>query len=177
MIHGVPKSFDVSKPANLARLASENNFQASDLVRVRWLGTWDAFSAKSAGSLVLSFTNKDLAVRIARSGVFLNYDYHRAAKFKPRPPQCFKCLRMGHFGKWCRDRTRCAKCGDKHTTFECPEGMNNITSCVLCKEGLKHKINGISNAEHRLKCPAPSRRHGSRSVESSSHVRHNHGVP
>lgn len=38
MIHVIPGSFDIGKPANLAQLASENNFQASDMVCFRWLG-------------------------------------------------------------------------------------------------------------------------------------------
>ncbi|KAA1086678.1 hypothetical protein PGT21_008088 [Puccinia graminis f. sp. tritici] len=35
MAHGIPKSFDISKPANPALLASKNNFQSADLARVR----------------------------------------------------------------------------------------------------------------------------------------------
>ncbi|KAA1090192.1 hypothetical protein PGTUg99_050240 [Puccinia graminis f. sp. tritici] len=155
MAHGVPKSFDIGKPTNLAQLASENSFQATDLARVRWMGSNEP-SAKKAGSLVLSFINKDLAYRIEKSGVFLNYDYHRTERFKPRPPQCFKCLRMGHFGKWCREPARCAKCAGKHPTNECPDGIGGVNSCVLCKEGLKNKIEGITSTDHtpfNLACP------------------------
>ncbi|KAA1103018.1 hypothetical protein PGT21_004165 [Puccinia graminis f. sp. tritici] len=155
MAHGIPKSFDVSKPANLALLASENNFQATDLARVRWMGSNEP-SAKKAGSLVLAFTNKDLAIRIEKSGIFLNYDYHRTERFKPRPPQCFKCLRMGHFGKWCREQARCAKCSGSHPTNECPEGIGGVKTCVLCKAGLKNKIDGVTNADHTpfdMTCP------------------------
>ncbi|KAA1106841.1 hypothetical protein PGTUg99_015873 [Puccinia graminis f. sp. tritici] len=98
MAHGIPRKFDINKPANLSLLASKNSFQATDLACVRWMGSNKA-SAKKAGSLVLAFTNKDLAFQIEKSGIFLNYDYHQTDRFKPRPPQCFKCLRMGHFGK------------------------------------------------------------------------------
>ncbi|OAV95818.1 hypothetical protein PTTG_05875 [Puccinia triticina 1-1 BBBD Race 1] len=155
MAHGVPRSFDIGKPVNLALLASENNFQASDLARVRWMGSSEP-SPKKAGSLVLSFTDKELASRVERAGVFLNYDYHRTERFKPRPPQCFKCLRMGHFGKWCREPARCAKCAGAHPTNECPDGIGGVTTCVLCKEGLKNKIEGITSVDHtpvNLACP------------------------
>ncbi|KAA1116474.1 hypothetical protein PGT21_015254 [Puccinia graminis f. sp. tritici] len=155
MAHGVPKSFDISKSSSLAHLASENNFQATDLACVRWMGSNEP-STKKAGLLVLSFTDKDLAYRIEKSGVFLNYDYHRTERFKPRPPQCFKCLRMGHFGKWCREPACCAKCAGKHSTNECPEGIGGVTSCVLCKEGLKSKVEGITSVDHtpfNLACP------------------------
>ncbi|KAA1130895.1 hypothetical protein PGTUg99_028831 [Puccinia graminis f. sp. tritici] len=40
---------------------------------------------------------------------------------------------MGHFGKWCRETARCAKCAGKHPTNECPEGIGNVKSCVLCR--------------------------------------------
>ncbi|OAV97945.1 hypothetical protein PTTG_25887 [Puccinia triticina 1-1 BBBD Race 1] len=155
MAHGVPKSFDISNPANLSLLASENSFQASDLSRVRWMGSNEP-SAKKAGSIVLSFVNKDLARRVEQSGIFLNFDFHRTERFKPRPPQCFKCLRMGHFGKWCREDARCAKCAGKHPTNECPDGIGGVKTCVLCTAGLKNKIVGVTGVDHTpfsLTCP------------------------
>jgi hypothetical protein len=144
MALGIPKSFDIEKPANLARLTLENLFQAVDLFRVRWMGSNEP-SAKKAGSIILSFTDKDIAYRIKKSGIFLNYDFHRTDRFKPRPPQCFKCLKMGHFGKWCREP---AKCSGKHSTNKCPEGLGGVTTCVLCKDGLKNKVNGILSVNH-----------------------------
>ncbi|KAA1106294.1 hypothetical protein PGT21_032669 [Puccinia graminis f. sp. tritici] len=155
MAHGMPKSFDIGNPANLARLASENLFQAVDLVRVRWMGSNEP-SAKKAGSIILSFTDKDLVYRIEKSGIFLNYDFHRTDRFKPRPPQCFKCLKMGHFGKWCREPAKCAKCSGKHSTNKCPEGLGGVTTCVLCKDGLKNKVDGVSSVDHMpfsMACP------------------------
>ncbi|PLW09465.1 hypothetical protein PCANC_21495 [Puccinia coronata f. sp. avenae] len=134
MAHGVPKSFDIGRPTNLALLASKNNFQATDLAWVRWMVS-DETLTKKAGSLVLAFTNKDLAYRVEKSGIFLNYDYHRTEQFKPWPPQCFKCLRMGHFGKWCREPARCAKCAGTHTTNECPKGIGGVKSMPL-QEGM-----------------------------------------
>jgi hypothetical protein len=120
MAHGVPRSFNIGNPASIALLASKNNFQATDLARVRWMGS-NKGTTKKAGSIIFSFTNKDLAIHIEKSGIFLNYDFHRTERFKPRPPQCFKCLRMGHFGKWCPETAHCAKCAGKHSTNECPK--------------------------------------------------------
>ncbi|OAV89155.1 hypothetical protein PTTG_06721 [Puccinia triticina 1-1 BBBD Race 1] len=155
MAHGVPRSFDIGKPTSLAQLASKNGFQASDLARVRWMGSSEP-TAKKAGSIVLAFTSKDLASRIKKAGVFLNYDFHRTERFKPHPPQCFKCLRMGHFGKWCRESARCAKCANSHPTNECPEGIGGVKTCVLCKAGLKNKTEGINSVDHTpfsMACP------------------------
>ncbi|OAV86890.1 hypothetical protein PTTG_09961 [Puccinia triticina 1-1 BBBD Race 1] len=153
MAHGVPKTFDITKSSNLATLASENNFQASNLARVRWMGSNEP-SGKKAGSIVMAFVNKDLALRIKQSGIFLKYDYHRTEHFKPRPPQCFKCLKMGHFGKWCREPAQCAKCGSNHSTNKCPEGIGGVKSCVLCKDGLKNKTEGIKDVDHTPFNPA-----------------------
>jgi hypothetical protein len=150
MAHGIPKTFDISKQANLNLLASKNSFQASELTGVRWMGSNEP-SAKKAGSLVLSFVNKDLAYRIEQSGVFLNFDFHRTERFKPRPPQCFKCLRMGHFGKWCREEARCARCAGKHPTNECPDGIGGVKTCVLCTAGLKN--NSIEHTPFSMTCP------------------------
>ncbi|OAV84789.1 hypothetical protein PTTG_31059, partial [Puccinia triticina 1-1 BBBD Race 1] len=153
MTHGIPKSFYISKSSNLAQLASENNFQVSNLARVRWMGS-NKPSTKKAGSLVLSFVSKDLAYMIEKAGIFLNYDFHRTKRLKPCPPQCIKCLRMGHFGKWCRESARCTNCGSNHQTNECPEGLGGVKSCVLYKEGLKNKIEGIRDNDHTLFNPA-----------------------
>ncbi|EFP91013.1 uncharacterized protein PGTG_17285 [Puccinia graminis f. sp. tritici CRL 75-36-700-3] len=147
MAHGVLRSFDIGNPASIALLASENNFQATNLARVRWMGS-NKGTAKKAGSIILSFTNKDLAIRVEKSGIFLNYDFHRTNRFKPHPPQRFKCLQMGNFGKWCRETACCAKCAGKHSMNECPKGIGNIKSCVLCKEGLKNEIEGITDINH-----------------------------
>lgn len=158
MVHGVPRTFDLSKPSQIARLASENNFQATYIARVRWLGS-NNNSSKKAGTLVLSFLNKYLAIRIERSGIFLDYDYHPSERFKPRPSQCYKCLWMGHFGKWCRYPARCVKCNAAHSTNECPEGLGNVSSCVLCKEGLAKKTVGVSEINHTpfsMTCPYKS---------------------
>ncbi|OAV99222.1 hypothetical protein PTTG_06849 [Puccinia triticina 1-1 BBBD Race 1] len=155
MAHGIPKSFDIGNPANLAQLASENLFQATDLARVRLMGSNEPLE-KKAGSIILSFTDKDLASHIEKSGIFLNYDFHRTDRFKPCPPQCFKCLKMGHFGKWCRESAKCAKCSGKHSTNKCPEGLGGVSTCVLCKDCLKNKVDGISAVDHTpfsMACP------------------------
>ncbi|KAA1064727.1 hypothetical protein PGT21_012761 [Puccinia graminis f. sp. tritici] len=47
MAHGIPRSFDIGSPVNLAILASENNFQTSDLARVRWMGSNEGAAKKA----------------------------------------------------------------------------------------------------------------------------------
>lgn len=96
-------------------------------------------TAKKAGSIVLSFASKELADRVMYKGIFLDYDFHRVTAFWPYPAQCFRCLRMGHFGKWCRHTPRCGKCDDEHMMKDCPNGNNEIKEWVGCKEGIRNK--------------------------------------
>jgi hypothetical protein len=145
--HGVPKSFNPTAPSSVSKISVENNIRDGDLIRIKWLAD-NSESAKQAGSIVLTFINKETAHRCERSGIFLNYNYHRTANFKPRPPQCYKCLKMGHFGQWCREKARCGKCGDEHVTKDCPEGLGGIRACVLCQEAIKMKMEGVESTDH-----------------------------
>lgn len=96
-------------------------------------------TAKKAGSIVLSFASKELADRVMYKGIFLDYDFHRVTAFWPYPAQCFRCLRMWHFGKWCRHTPRCGKCDDEHMMKDCPNRNNEIKEWVRCKEGIRNK--------------------------------------
>lgn len=149
LVHGILKEFDPTSELNKSNLACANRFNKQDIVRMQWLSD-NINSAKKAGSIVLSLSNKDLAEHLTYSGIFLDYDYHRVTKFKPYPAQCFKCLRMGHFGKWCRRSPRCGKCDENHMTKDCSTGPYNITECVRCKEGLRNKEEGISDVYHSV---------------------------
>ncbi|KAI7948225.1 hypothetical protein MJO29_009890 [Puccinia striiformis f. sp. tritici] len=145
--HGVPKDFNPENPSNINLISGANNFGAGDLVKIKWLAD-NLASPKQAGSVVLSLRNKETANRCVKTGIYLNWGHHRVTKFIPRPPQCWKCLKMGHFGQWCREKARCGKCGDEHITKDCPEGLGGIKSCVLCKEGIKLKVEGITEIDH-----------------------------
>ncbi|POW06389.1 hypothetical protein PSTT_09021 [Puccinia striiformis] len=104
--HGIPKDFDPTSQASIDKITVANNFGAGDLVRMKWLAD-NSTTPKQAGSIVLAFRNKETAARVEKTGIYLNWDHHRASRFIPRPPQCFKCLKMGHFGQWCREPARC----------------------------------------------------------------------
>jgi hypothetical protein len=57
MAHGIPKTFDISKQANLNLFASENSFQALELTSVFWMGL-NQSSAKKALLGALFFQQK-----------------------------------------------------------------------------------------------------------------------
>ncbi|KAI7933658.1 hypothetical protein MJO28_011642 [Puccinia striiformis f. sp. tritici] len=145
--HGIPKEFDPTTQASIDKITVANNFSAEYLVRMKWLAD-NSSTSKQAGSVVLAFRNKETAARVEKTGIYLNWDHHRASRFIPRPPQCFKCLEMGRFGQWCREQARCSKCGEAHITKDSPKGLGSIKSCVLCKEGLKLKVKGVLDIDH-----------------------------
>lgn len=149
LVHGIPKEFDPTSDLSKANIAIANRINKEEIVRMRWLSD-NMNTAKRAGSIVLSLSNKDLAERLTYLGIFLDYDYHRVTKFRPYPAQCFKCLRMGHFGKWCRHPARCGRCDGNHTTRDCTAGKGEITECVRCKEGVRNKEDGIDNFQHSV---------------------------
>jgi hypothetical protein len=73
--HGVPKSFNPIAPASIGILSMENNFPEGNLIRIKWLAE-NFDESKNAGSIVLTFINKETAFRCEKTGVFLNYRYH-----------------------------------------------------------------------------------------------------
>lgn len=105
-------------------------------------------AAKNGGSIFLSIANKDLAESLTHLGIFLNYDYHWVTRFKTYPAQCFKCLQMGNFGKWCRQPAQFGRCNKDHMTKDFPAGPRKITECFWCKEGIHIKEEGIENPHH-----------------------------
>lgn len=152
LVHGVPKEFDPTSECNKSKLATANGFKKEELIRMRWLSD-NMKTAKRAGSVVLSFASKELADRIDYTGIFLDYDYHRVTAFKPYPAQCYKCLKMGHFGKLCREPPRCGRCDGDHMTRDCPdcpEENAEITECVRCKEGVRNKVEGVEDICHSV---------------------------
>jgi hypothetical protein len=142
LAHGIPRSFNVDTAANKIAIASDNNFVSDKIFRMRWLGgSRDPSDPRQAGTVVIALTDPNVAdLLVKQRGLFLNGCFHRAERFKKLPPQCFKCLQMGHFGKWCRADPKCGKCGGKHETRECQEtAIQEGKLCVICKDAGKGK--------------------------------------
>ncbi|XP_063592168.1 uncharacterized protein LOC134769370 [Penaeus indicus] len=55
---------------------------------------------------------------------------------------CYNCMGSGHVAKYCKDKARCAACGEQHTAKECPrsaageestaEAPAFVPSCFRC---------------------------------------------
>ncbi|KAA1114973.1 hypothetical protein PGT21_028349 [Puccinia graminis f. sp. tritici] len=142
LAHGIPRAFNVNSATGKIQIAAGNQFMAEKIFKMRWLGgSRDPNDPRQAGTVVIAFTDQSLADNLVRQrGLFLNSSFHRVERFKKLPPQCFKCLQMGHFGKWCRGDPKCGKCGEKHETRDC-QGLETSTGkiCIICKEGGKDK--------------------------------------
>jgi hypothetical protein len=142
LANGIPWSFNIDSATNKITLGSNNQFLVEKIFKMRWLGgPKDPSDPCKAGTVVLTFTNQTLADSLVRQqGIFLNCSYHRVERFKKLLPQCFKCLQMGHFGRWCCADPKCGKCGNKHKTQDCslaPDPGTHV--CVICKENGKEK--------------------------------------
>ncbi|PLW09158.1 hypothetical protein PCANC_25343 [Puccinia coronata f. sp. avenae] len=108
--------------ANKITLALDNSFSVDKIFKIQWLGgPRDPSDPRQAGTIVIALSDATLADRLVKQrSIFLNSSFHRVKKFKKIPPQFFKCLQMGHFGKWCRAaKPKCGTCGDKHKTQDC----------------------------------------------------------
>jgi hypothetical protein len=134
LAHGIPRTFNVDAVTSKIMIAAENQFISEKIFRMRWLGgSRDPNNPRQAGTVVIAFTDPDLAEQLVKQrGLFLSGSYHRVERFKKLPPQCFKCLQMGHFGKWCWADP---KCGGKHETRDCQESSEPVgKQCVICRD-------------------------------------------
>ena len=85
----------------------------------------------SSKSVVLTFQGEVLPEH-----VYFGYLRYNVKLYIPNPIRCFQCQRWGHIAKNCRSVLRCASCGDKHDTRECPN-PSNTDKCCNC--GGNHK--------------------------------------
>lgn len=58
---------------------------------------------------------------------------HEVYPYIPKVKICFSCFRVGHIGKWCKSKPRCARCGkDKHDSENSCPLINEEVSCINC---------------------------------------------
>ncbi|OAV88685.1 hypothetical protein PTTG_08183 [Puccinia triticina 1-1 BBBD Race 1] len=142
LAHGIPRTLNVDVSTVKISIASDNGFLVDKIFRMRWLGgSRDSADPWRAGTVVISLTEPLVAdLLVKQRGLFLNGCFHRVERFKKLLPQCFKCLQMGHFGKWCRADPKCRKCGEKHETRDCQDAAIPAGKiCVICRDAGKGK--------------------------------------
>ena len=62
--------------------------------------------------------------------------------WRATPVICYNCMGSGHVAKYCKDKARCAACGEHHTAKECPRSVAGqetdadapsfVPSCFRC---------------------------------------------
>lgn len=95
VIHSVPQQ-DMFEDTLIDDFHAQNNLADGKILTYRWLGNPET-KKKSHGSMVISLSDKDLAGKIARGGLFLHSMYLQGQTYQKTVLQCFRCLGEGHF--------------------------------------------------------------------------------
>src|SRR5208282_2792515 len=66
------------------------------------------------------------------------FTYINQQRFRPRPYvrpaiRCYRCQGWNHRQGGCRNRIRCARCGDEHATAQCKLTPDEQLRCANCK--------------------------------------------
>ncbi|KAG0141213.1 hypothetical protein CROQUDRAFT_52083 [Cronartium quercuum f. sp. fusiforme G11] len=163
VLHTVPALSNMEAELFIESLTEQNSaVKDGDILSFRWLGN-PSETKKSHGSIVLNITNKELARKIEKGGLFYNYEYLRGSKYnKPSVPQCFRCLEVGHIAALCKAvKPTCVRCGGNHDLRNCAESRKTPV-CVRCIKKDKDRNNALdidtddviyAHSAYSAKCP------------------------
>ncbi|KAI5892969.1 uncharacterized protein SCHCODRAFT_01041471, partial [Schizophyllum commune H4-8] len=76
-------------------------------------------SSKVHASVVLYFSDPDVADECISRKISWQGTLLRTEKYRPQPIQCYNCFRFGHIASHCRRPATCGKCSEQHRTSEC----------------------------------------------------------
>ena len=128
IVHGVPTTFVPphinEESGDLVALFCEQN---TDIIICPAALQQAAFLAcghgpaphKSHGSVILYFTDCEMANKSIDCHIALGGRLLPTAKFVPPPLQCYNCQHMGHPARYCKTATRCGCCAGNHDTWHC----------------------------------------------------------
>jgi len=131
ILHAIPIHFDPSNPLHLQELGKQNRIDPNLIQSARWLGH-PIKNGKKNGSLVLQLLNKEIAMKIEKSGLFLQNELYRGAHYVRSIPQCFRCWKLGHTAQWCKNNPLCNKCSGNHESNTCKSTATTATNCCIC---------------------------------------------
>ena len=85
-------------------------------------------------NLSILFHFKD---QVLPNNVTIGYmSYVRA--YVPKPLRCYKCQRLRHVVTACKEKNRCARCGEEHEYGKCGDGVNpkcpQLWGCSSCDQ-------------------------------------------
>lgn len=140
LVQSTPLDWDLDTNLAKEQMIGNNDLPSDSSHRLRWLGSSNSHQpTRKAGTVVISFTDPSLVDKLVKTGLFLEGGYYRTEHFKHQHPQCFCCLAMRHFSRWCKTPPpQCSRCSRNHDTLECIETSNgNKSICVVCKDNGK----------------------------------------
>ncbi|KAG0147675.1 hypothetical protein CROQUDRAFT_42461 [Cronartium quercuum f. sp. fusiforme G11] len=102
ILHLVPVLSNMEAESCECLKTGSDIFKDCDTLSFHWLGNPVELN-KEHGSIVLNVTNKELACKLEKGGLFYNYKYLHGGKYnKPSVTQCFRCLEVGHIAALCK---------------------------------------------------------------------------
>ncbi|KAA1096785.1 hypothetical protein PGT21_028553 [Puccinia graminis f. sp. tritici] len=131
ILHAIPTNFNPTDTSHLQELGTQNRIDPNLIQSARWLGN-PIEKGKKNGSLVLQLLDKDIALKIERSGLFLQNELYQGAHYERSIPQCFNCWKLGHTSQWCKNSPLCHKCHGNHTSSACDLSTPSSSTCCVC---------------------------------------------
>ncbi|OAV97482.1 hypothetical protein PTTG_01710 [Puccinia triticina 1-1 BBBD Race 1] len=131
ILHAIPTNFDPANQAHLHELGKQNRIDPSLIQSARWLGD-PVRNGKKNGSLVLQLLSKEIALKVEKTGLFLQNELYRGVHYIRSIPQCFRCWKLGHTAQWCKNSPLCNKCTGNHDSKTCNTPQTESTKCCKC---------------------------------------------
>jgi hypothetical protein len=127
ILHALPTHFDPANPTHLQELGRQNWIEPS-LIQ----SAWSQSKKEKKGSLVLHLLNKDIALKIEKTRLFLQKKLYRGAHYTQSIPQCYQCWKIGYTAHWCKNSPLCKQCTGNHDSTACTTPTTTSIKCCIC---------------------------------------------
>jgi hypothetical protein len=136
----VPTTYDTDSwryKAAMRDLEHINNLPERSIKDTRWIKpVKQRASTQTTASLIVTFDSANMANKIIRHGLIIEYKRVHARKPQIQPRRCFKCHKIGvsHLASTCPQKhDTCGKCSAEHKTSECNISDQEQLRCPVCE--------------------------------------------